>query len=505
MSGRRHSGRMLLVGVVVAATALTGSPAQAAPDPGPPPTPLVEGPWPPSEVLAVDPATVDPPVSAAAVVNTCPTPPSGVQRSAPGAGKTVALTFDDGPGASTQAILDILRQYNVTATFFNIGVNETVRPEAVRAAYAQGVLLANHTWSHPDMTRETTAGQAAQMDNATNQQAIVTGRAPCFFRPPYGTYNSTTLTLAQERRMAVFNWSVDTEDWKAQGSGDAFWVNRIITLAQAGVSQTHPVILLHNQPTAMPATVAALPTIIRYYQDRGYTFVDLAGRTATTDRPIVGDWDGNGTMTPGIVRGTTWYLRNSNTAGPADITFGYGGPSDRPIAGDWDGNGTWTPGVVRGNRWYLRNANSTGPGTIAFDYGGATDRVITGDWDGNGTMTPGVVRGNRWYLRNSNTTGPGTIAFDYGGATDRVITGDWDGNGTFTPGVVRGNRWYLRNSNSTGPGTIAFDYAGPTDVPVTGDWDANGTFTPGIVRDRNRWYLRNVNSTGIGQISFIYP
>ena len=67
-------------------------------------------------------------MSAAAVVNTCPTP--AIRRPAlrPGGGKTVALTFDDGPGASTQAILDILRQYNVTATFFNIGVNETVRP-----------------------------------------------------------------------------------------------------------------------------------------------------------------------------------------------------------------------------------------------------------------------------------------------------------------------------------------------------------------------------------------
>jgi peptidoglycan/xylan/chitin deacetylase (PgdA/CDA1 family) len=448
------------VALVVVATSLLGLPAQAAPpDPGPPPSPLVEGPWPPSRVLAVDPATVDPPVSAAAV-NTCPAAPYGINRTAPGSGRTVALTFDDGPGASTDAILRILRDQGVIATFFNVGVNESVRPATVRAMRDQGHLLANHTWSHPDMSRLTAAQQAAEMDNESAQQASIVGSYPCFCRPPYGATNSTTLSLAQGRRMAVWNWSVDTEDWKANGSADQAWVDRIVSLAQAGGSQEHPVILLHNQASAMPATVAALPSIISFYKARGYTFVDLAGRTARTDRYVTGDWDGDGDFTPGVVRGTTWYLRNSNSAGPADVVLGYGGPTDRPIAGDWDGNGTWTPGVVRGNRWYLRNSNSTGPGTIAFDYAGPTDRVITGDWDGNGSFTPGIVRGNRWYLRNSNSTGPGTVVFDYAGPSDLPITGDWDANTTFTPGIVRGRTgWYLRNANSTGVASIAFTFA----------------------------------------------
>src|SRR3954447_22890646 len=115
---RRSASRILVVAVVVAATSLLGLPAHAAPpDPGPAPSPLVEGPWPPSRVLAVDPATVEPPVSAFAAVNNCPAAPFGAQSAAPGSGKTVALTFDDGPGASTDQILGILRQYNVTATF----------------------------------------------------------------------------------------------------------------------------------------------------------------------------------------------------------------------------------------------------------------------------------------------------------------------------------------------------------------------------------------------------
>jgi hypothetical protein len=66
-------------------------------------------------------------------------------------------------------------------------------------------------------------------------------------------------------------------------------VDRIISLAEAGASQTHPVVLMHNQPPGNPATVAALPTIIRFYRDRGYSFVDLNGRVA--DRPPFGSFD----------------------------------------------------------------------------------------------------------------------------------------------------------------------------------------------------------------------
>ena len=366
-------------------------------------------------MLAVDPSTVAPPAGAATAATraaaSCPAAGSGVRRTAPGSGKTVALTFDDGPGASSERIVQILEDAGVAATFFNIGVNMTVRPSVVAAEASQQFLLGNHTWSHPDMSTLTASAQAAQMDNASAQQAAIVGTAPCVFRPPYGSYNSTTISLAQARGMSFWTWSVDTEDWKARGSGSAFWVNRIVSLAEAGGSQSHPVVLMHNAPGGNPATVAALPTIIQFYRARGYVFVDLMGRVA--GRPVAGDWDGNGSVTPGLVRGSTWYLRNSNTAGPADIVLSYGGPSDRAVAGDWDGNGTWTPGVVRGNRWYLRNSNSSGPGTVAFDYGGASDRPVVGDWDGNGTFTPGVVRGSRWYLRNSNTSGPGTTAFTF--------------------------------------------------------------------------------------------
>jgi peptidoglycan/xylan/chitin deacetylase (PgdA/CDA1 family) len=116
------------------------------------------------------------------------------------------------------------------------------------------------------------------MDKASTEQSRIVGGAPCFFRPPYGSYNNTTLALARARHMSVWNWSVDTEDWKARGSASSVWVKRIISRAEAGSRQAHPVILMHNARSGDAATVAALPTIIAFYRDRGYTFVDLTGR-----------------------------------------------------------------------------------------------------------------------------------------------------------------------------------------------------------------------------------
>jgi peptidoglycan/xylan/chitin deacetylase (PgdA/CDA1 family) len=280
---RRRSGRFPLAVLLAAALAVTPSVVHAdpgAPTPSDAASQLPAGPWPPSEVLATDPSTVALPRASAQVANTCPATGSGVNRTAPGSGRTVALTFDDGPGVSTDAIIRILRDHGVTATFFNIGINQSTRPATVRGLAANGFLLANHTWSHPDMATLSSSAQAAEMDRASAQQASIVGSHPCFFRPPYGSYDSTTLSIAQSRRMSVWNWSVDTEDWKAAGSGSSTWVNRIVSLAQAGGSQAHPVVLMHNSPTGNPATVSALPTIIRFYRDRGYTFVDLTGRTA---------------------------------------------------------------------------------------------------------------------------------------------------------------------------------------------------------------------------------
>src|SRR5262249_51178155 len=81
--------------------------------------------------------------------------------------------------------------------------------------------------------------------------------------------------------------------------------------------------------------------------------------------------------------GATWYLSNSVGPYQADATFAYGGPGWTPVVGDWDGNGTWTVGVVDPTRtWYLRNNNGPGAPDIApFAYGGPGWPPPGGGWD----------------------------------------------------------------------------------------------------------------------------
>ena len=206
----------------------------------------------------------------------CPAASYGVHFYAPGRSRTVALTFDDGPGKSTAAILSVLARYRVPATFFNIGENVAVRPSMVRREVRRGYVMGNHSWNHPDLALLPAVEQATQMDRASAEEHHVTGTRPCVFRPPYGAYSATTLRLAQERRMNVWLWSVDTQDWMADGSGAWYWVARIIGLAEReGGALRHPVVLMHNQAAGNPATVRALPVIIQFFRSHGYRFVSL--------------------------------------------------------------------------------------------------------------------------------------------------------------------------------------------------------------------------------------
>jgi peptidoglycan/xylan/chitin deacetylase (PgdA/CDA1 family) len=206
----------------------------------------------------------------------CPRASYGAHFHAPGNGKTVALTFEDGPGKSTPAILRILARYKVPATFFNIGRQVAGRPTSVRNEVKAGYAMGNHSWDHPDLDLLSASGQARELDRMNSALRSVANVNACAFRPPYGDYDATTLKLAQQRRMSVWLWSVDTEDWMADGSGSSYWVHRIIRLAeQEGGAQRHPIVLMHNQAVGNPATVAALPAIIRYFKAHGYRFVAL--------------------------------------------------------------------------------------------------------------------------------------------------------------------------------------------------------------------------------------
>ena len=195
------------------------------------------------------------------------------------------------------------------------------------------------------------------------------------------------------------------------------------------------------------------------------------------DYPVVGDWDGNGTVTIGIYRNGYFYLRNENTIGFAEVVFPFGQPGDQPIAGDWDGDGVDTIGVFRPSiaQFLLRNSNTEGPAEMSFYLGNPGDVGIAGDWNGDGMDTTGVFRpGNGIiFLKNTNTTGIADIALNYGLPGDKPVTGDWNGDGIDTIGVYRNGTFFLRNENTIGFATIVFGLGNPGDMPIAGNWDGS--------------------------------
>ena len=160
------------------------------------------------------------------------------------------------------------------------------------------------------------------------------------------------------------------------------------------------------------------------------------------------DWDRDGAATPAVFHRGRWTIYNT-LVGPAPVpaaAFSYGTAGDKPVTGDWNGDGKADIGVVRGNVWHLRKSASTGPSWRRFTWGKRTDRPVVGDWDRDGRDGIGVYRSGRWYLRNRASAGPSNSSFRYGIKSDVPVSGDWNGDRRDSIGVVRGSKWYLSDS-----------------------------------------------------------
>lgn len=176
----------------------------------------------------------------------------------------VALTFDDGPAANTNRLLDILAQYNAKATFFTVGSSVDVNPGTVARTLNEGHALGNHTYNHPDLTTLGADGVRNELKQGNQAIANATGgHTPTMLRPPYGATNQTVNNVAAEFGMANIMWSVDTRDWQDR---DASLVcNRAVTNAYDGA-----VILMHD---LHGTTVDAMPCILDSLSSQGYQFV----------------------------------------------------------------------------------------------------------------------------------------------------------------------------------------------------------------------------------------
>jgi hypothetical protein len=194
---------------------------------------------------------------------------------------------------------------------------------------------------------------------------------------------------------------------------------------------------------------------------------------SSSHTPVAGDWDGNGTDTPGVkTDGNRWLLSNGYDGSMAH-DFHYGLAGDVPLVGDWNGDGRDTIAIRRGHCFYWKHSLSGGAADAVTCFGNPGDVPVVGDWDGNGTDSPGVFRDAHWYL-NNDFSGTVHAHVVFGLPRDRPIPGDFDGNGTDTPAIHRGNAFHLSNDLS-GATHRALTYGNPGDVGLVGDWDGGGS------------------------------
>lgn len=200
-----------------------------------------------------------------------------------GARKYVALTFDDGPGPDTPAVLAALKKAGVPATFFVLGGNVQANPDTLRQVVASGNEVGVHTWDHKDLTRLKPAEQKAQIERTAGEILAATGVASRLFRAPYGSVNPQVLKQAENAKLLSVLWDVDTVDWTRPSTEQ---------IVQTAVSQARPgsIILMHDGGGDRAATVAAVPKIIKELRAKGYDF-------ATVGDLVISDPPGSDDMT----------------------------------------------------------------------------------------------------------------------------------------------------------------------------------------------------------------
>ena len=154
--------------------------------------------------------------------------------------KQVAISFDAAWGADkTQEIIDICKEYNVTATFFLVGFWVDKYPETVKAIDEAGLEIGTHSNTHPDMVKLDYDTMKKELTTSMEKITEITGKDVKVFRPPYGSYNNTLIKVCDELGLSAIQWDVDSLDWKGLSASEI--TNRVMQKAKNG-----SIILMHN-------------------------------------------------------------------------------------------------------------------------------------------------------------------------------------------------------------------------------------------------------------------
>lgn len=196
--------------------------------------------------------------------------PETVVLSGPANENKVALTFDDGPDPRfTPQILDILKEYNVKATFFLMGARAEKYPDLVKRIQDEGHIIGNHTFFHPNLVKQADVQTLErEVTNTENKLAQLVGYRTKLFRAPYGFLYNELVEKLRDMNYSVVAWSVDSLDWRESPPEQIAY--NVLSNIQPGA-----IILMHDGAAwdeDRTNTIKSLRQIIPNLKEQGFQF-----------------------------------------------------------------------------------------------------------------------------------------------------------------------------------------------------------------------------------------
>lgn len=184
---------------------------------------------------------------------------------------TIYLTFDDGPQPMvTDFVLDELKQYNASATFFCIGENVKKNPELFQRLIAEKHAVGNHTYNHLNGWKTNNNMYYENIELCRNELATfaTTYKGKHLFRPPYGKLSPTQYGNLKAKYSIVM-WDVLSFDFDVNIEKEEVLEN-VLKNTKSG-----SIVVLHDSIKAEAKIRFALPIILRHFSDKGYKFAAI--------------------------------------------------------------------------------------------------------------------------------------------------------------------------------------------------------------------------------------
>ena len=182
----------------------------------------------------------------------------------------IYLTFDDGPIPEiTPWVLDVLKEYHVSATFFCIGDNIRKHPEIFKRILAEGHQIGNHTFNHLNGWKTSTADYTKNITACAAEIAKHTSLDSRLLRPPYGRITSAQIKELQKENYRIIMWEMLSRDYDTALDQDKCYQNATKKVRSGSI------IVFHDSLKAEDRLRYALPKTIAFLLAKGFKFGKL--------------------------------------------------------------------------------------------------------------------------------------------------------------------------------------------------------------------------------------